>query len=120
MAKFTGGPWLWGTWTIRDEDRAAQRRGEPYWSFVDNKDQFYDENCLAQGPYGRKAMTPNGDDVVLYATGVECDGIEVSKANARLIAHAPEMYDWLVRVNRHGPVQGITELLKKIDGEVEK
>lgn len=89
--KFTPGPWVWGDWTILDEDRPAQKRGEPYWTLVERDPEVCD--CyLAQGPPGRKVIDP---ECIAQARGHEVDGIGVSEADAALIAAAPDLFDAL-------------------------
>lgn len=94
MSAHTPGPWLWGTWTILDEDRPAQRRGEPYWTFI--KSEFPDS--LARGPYGRKARET---EHVIQGTGYECDGIHCNnEADAAMIQETPETLACLERAVR--------------------
>lgn len=78
--------WVWGRWNILDEDRAAQRRGEPYWTLMAG-----DED-LCEGPIGRKAMHP---ERIVWTNGFECDGIDASDEHKRLIAAAPALYEAL-------------------------
>ena len=90
--KHTPGPWIWGEWVIKDEDREAQKRGEPYWTL----EQGFE--CLARGPYGRKAINP---EQILRGDGCECDGVEISIADALLIAAAPALLEALKGLFEH-------------------
>lgn len=74
--------WVMGRWTIYDKDRAAQARREPYWTLEPG------DAGIAQGPYGRKALSP---EFIICGTGYECDGIAVSESDARLICAAPDL-----------------------------
>lgn len=81
--KHTPGEWVWGRWDIFNEDRDAQRRGDPYWTLCpDNPD------TLTVGPFGRKEKYP---DSILELGGYECDGIFAEEGDARLIAAAPDL-----------------------------
>lgn len=89
MSKHTPAPWLRGKWTIYEKDRAAQARGEPYWTF--EKSEY--GNDYAHGPYGRKAMQP---DRIVDGTGWEHDGpIFYNDKDEALFLAAPEMLEKL-------------------------
>lgn len=64
----TPGPWCWGMWVIFDEDRVAQRRGEPYWTLIEAS---YPDT-LSAGPFGRKAVEMTN---VIWPEGYETDGL---------------------------------------------
>ncbi len=82
----TQGPWVWGSWTILDEDRESQRQGKPYWTLVADGGTG---GVLTQGPLGRKAMQPES---IIDAEGYETEGICCrSPDDAALIAAAPYM-----------------------------
>lgn len=91
MDDFTPGPWIWADWTIHYEDRPAQKAGDPYWTLVEG------EFCstLTRGPIGRKAMHPES---IVWGEGSECEGINASDADRRLIAAAPELYEALRKI----------------------
>lgn len=85
----TPGSWVWGDWTILDADREAQARGEPYWTLV--KAGKSNKN-LIKGPFGRKVREP---EYIAHGRGHEEWAINISDADARLIAAAPEMLEAL-------------------------
>ena len=83
--KTTPGPWIWCSWTILEEDRPAQDRGEPYWTIVEGNDS------LSRGPIGRKAMSP---ERIIEGTGYEVDGIDVPNEVDRFALSAlPELLE---------------------------
>lgn len=80
--------WLFGYWTIFDEDREAQRLGKPYWTFIE-KGEYDDDLTFAEGPYGRKSMLP---DAIIRGIGYECDGLSVSPEDAAYIVKAVKFH----------------------------
>ena len=115
-------PWVYGHWTIYDQDRGAQERGEPYWTLVEGGDS-HEALTLAQGPAGRKAINP---DHIIDTCGYECEGIEIDADNARLIEATPELLELLRQIGDRdwesyiGPwLENISTLLAKIDGRKE-
>lgn len=78
----TEGPWVWGDWDILDEDREAQRKGEPYWTLVANG---YHHMFLCKGPIGRKTLDI---EIVARSSGYDEDDIEISEVDAHFIANA--------------------------------
>ena len=85
--------WLFGYWTIFDEDREAQKRGEPYWTFVEKGPHLDEGLTFAEGPYGRKSMDP---DAIVEGIGYECDGLNVSPENAAYIQKAVKFHSEFV------------------------
>lgn len=83
------GPWLWGEWVILAEDRAAQQRGEPYWTLKEDSAGC----CLARGPAGRKALEP---EEIISARGYETDGIDATPEHRALIVRAVNCHADLV------------------------
>lgn len=91
--KATPGPWLWGDWTIYDEDREAQRRKEPYWTLISGG---FHGNSLCVGPVGRKSLEP---DRIAYGTGYEESDIGISDEDATYIATLnPDLVKRLLKV----------------------
>lgn len=81
--KATGGPWNFGNWCILDEDRPAQRRGEPYWTFFEGS-----PDGLYRALPGEKVRDPGRERSIIEGIGYECDGIDVSSADAAFISAA--------------------------------
>ena len=81
--------WLWGEWVILAEDRAAQQRGEPYWTLKEDSAGC----CLARGPAGRKALEP---EEIISACGYETDGIDATPEHRALIVRAVNCHADLV------------------------
>ena len=81
--------WLWGEWVILAEDRAAQQRGEPYWTLKEDSAGC----CLARGPAGRKALEP---EEIISACGYETDGIDATSEHRALIVRAVNCHADLV------------------------
>jgi len=81
LERATPGPWVWGDWTIRDKDRKAQKRQEPYWTLVEPGNMN-----LSRGPIGRKDI-----DITNIASGCGYDesDINIKPADADFIANAP-------------------------------
>lgn len=75
---------VFGVWTILDEDRPAQKRAEPYWTLMP-QDHYGCGMVLTRGPIGRKAM---GTESIIWAEGHETDGIGCSEENQKLILNA--------------------------------
>ena len=100
--------WLWGEWVILAEDRAAQQRGEPYWTLKEDSAGC----CLARGPAGRKALEP---EEIISACGYETDGIDATpehralivravNCHADLLAALQECADFIERWDGDGPI----------------
>jgi hypothetical protein len=70
MTETTPEPWVFGTWGILNEDRAAQQRREPYWTLLPYNGV---SGSFCRGPFGRKAMEP---ETVIHACGYETEGID--------------------------------------------
>lgn len=64
-------PWVVGNWTILNEDREAQRRGEPFWTLVPPNN--YSGGVFCRGPIGRKSLEP---ETVIYPCGYETEGVD--------------------------------------------
>lgn len=90
--KATDAPWVYGSWNILDEDRPAQKRGEPYWTL--DKNPYGCSAGIVQGPIGRKAMDT---EMITEAVGYEADSVEISEEDTVFITHSRSDIPYLIK-----------------------
>lgn len=99
--KATQGEWAFGSWTIFDKDRDAQKRRDPYWTLVEGDD------VLAVGPLGSKYLDTKS---IISPSGYEADGLNVEGADAKLIVYAANSSAQLAKA-----LKIVTEALGMVD-----
>jgi hypothetical protein len=107
MSAHTPGPWVWGEWTILNEDRKARFEGGPYWTLIAG------DTVLTQGPIGRKVRDI---EHIIDGLGYEFEGLNADPADRALIAEAPEMFELIKRWYAGSLIIGDKrDLLKRVE-----
>ena len=78
----TQGEWNFGRFTIYDEDRPAQKRGEPYWTF--EKSEAYVEYLVA----AKDQQMFRELESIISPTGYDAEGLDIGENDAAFIIEA--------------------------------